>query len=343
MKVLKTIGIVLLALVALWLIAAAIMPKHFEYERSTNINAPKELVFSIIDDVKTQEVWGPWRKEDPTIKATYSEKTTGVGASYSWTSENSGNGTSTTVESTPPSSQKTRVEFEGQGGGDAWFKLEDAEGGATKTSWGMAFDVPWPFNAFMAVTGSGSMNKMFDTGLAGLKEMAEQKAAEAPAATSKFEVKEMDFPGQNYIGIREKVSFDKAMDANYFAQNFGQLMGVLTKAKMEMAGPPTSAYYMWDDANKMADMAISLPIKSAASVNGKGISSFEVPAGKALVIDYYGSYEGIGGAHMAMDEYVKSKNLKQKLPVLEQYITDPETEPDTSKWLTKVIYLMEGM
>jgi effector-binding domain-containing protein len=67
-----------------------------------------------------------------------------------------------------------------------------------------------------------------------------------------------------------------------------------------------------------------------------------VPAGKALVIDYYGSYEGIGGAHMAMDEYVKSNNLKQKSPVLEQYITDPETEPDTSKWLTKVIYLLEG-
>lgn len=342
MKVLKTIGIVLLALVAIWLIAAAIMPKHFEYERSTDINASKDLVFSIIDDVKTMNEWGPWQAEDPTIKTTFGEKTTGVGASYSWTSKKSGSGSSTVTESTPPTYQKSHLEFEGEGGGEGWFKLEDAANGATKTSWGMSFDTPFPFNAFMALMGSGSINKMFDTGLANLKAMAEKKAAEAPASTSKFKVNEVDFPGQNYLGIREKISFDQMANPDFYGQRLGQIMGLLEKMKMEMAGPATNLYYTWDEANKMTDMAVVVPIKTTAAVNGKNISSFEVPAGKALVIDYYGAYEGVGEAHYAMDDYLKAKGLKSKAPVLEQYITNPEQEPDTSKWLTKVVYLVEG-
>ncbi|MBK9015622.1 MAG: hypothetical protein IPM82_17005 [Saprospiraceae bacterium] len=58
MEILKKIGIVLLALLVLALVAAAFMPKHFEYERSTDINASKEVVFGIVNDLKTQETWG---------------------------------------------------------------------------------------------------------------------------------------------------------------------------------------------------------------------------------------------------------------------------------------------
>jgi hypothetical protein len=49
----------------------------FEYERSIDINASKEVVFNIVNDLKTQETWGPWAKEDPTIKNTYNEVVSG--------------------------------------------------------------------------------------------------------------------------------------------------------------------------------------------------------------------------------------------------------------------------
>jgi hypothetical protein len=29
------------------------------------------------------------------------------------------------------------------------------------------------------------------------------------------------------------------------------------------------------------------------------------------------------------------------MPVIEEYVTGPETEPDTSKWLTKIYYLLD--
>ena len=342
MKILKTIGIALLALVALWLIAAAIMPKHFEYERSTDINAPKEIVFGLVNNLTTWETWGPWKKEDPTMVNTYGAKTEGAGASYTWTGEKAGKGSMTIVESTAPSYQKTRVEFEGQGGGDAWFKIEDGESGATKTTWGFAFDVPFPFNVFAAF-GSGEMNKMFDDGLAGMKELAEKIAAEQPAGGgASYAVKEMNFPGRTYVGIRERATFEQTMSSSFFGDRFGKISGLLSKAKFEMAGPPSGVYYEWDESNKTTDMAVAVPVKANTAVSGGGIKAFEIPAGKALVIDYYGSYQEVGKAHTAMDEYIKTKGLTQKPPVIEEYITDPMTEPDTAKWLTKVYYFVEG-
>jgi effector-binding domain-containing protein len=44
---------------------------------------------------------------------------------------------------------------------------------------------------------------------------------------------------------------------------------------------------------------------------------------------------------MALDEYMAEKGLQYIPPVVEEYLTDPGQEPDTAKWLTKVIYFVE--
>ncbi len=336
MKILKLTGLALLGLIALGLIAAAFLPKHFEYSRSIDIDSSKETVYSIINDMKTWEEWGPWKKEDPTMKITYGEKTEGLGASYAWTGETSGKGTITITEETPPTFQKSRIEFEGQGGGDAWFELEDTEGGATKIDWTFSFDVSWPFNIFPAISGDGDMNKMFDTGLSALKVMAEAQ----PSTSGKYKVNPADFPGRTYLGIRETVKFDQPMSADFFADRFGQISKLMQKTKMEMDGPPSGLYFTWDEQTKTTDMAAAIPVKKGTAVNGGKIQTIEVPAGKAFVIDYYGSYTGTGEAHFAMDDYLKAKGITAGSPVIEEYVTDPGNEPDTSKWLTKIYYLM---
>ena len=92
MKIVKTLGYIVLAIVVLALIIGAILPTHYEFERSTDINASKEAVFAAVNDLRTWEQWGPWNKEDTTMVMSFGDVTTGVGASYSWTSQNSGDG-----------------------------------------------------------------------------------------------------------------------------------------------------------------------------------------------------------------------------------------------------------
>ncbi len=44
---------------------------------------------------------------------------------------------------------------------------------------------------------------------------------------------------------------------------------------------------------------------------------------------------------MAMDEYIQANKLEQLTPVIEEYITDPGAEPDSTKWLTKIVYFVK--
>ena len=71
------------------------------------------------------------------------------------------------------------------------------------------------------------------------------------------------------------------------------------------------------------------------------IESFPVGGGLALVINYFGPYAGSIEAHLALDDYMLEKKLESIPPIIEEYVTDPATEPDTAKWLTKVIYFVK--
>ena len=72
-----------------------------------------------------------------------------------------------------------------------------------------------------------------------------------------------------------------------------------------------------------------------------GVSYFTIPAGKSLTIDYMGGYSGMMAPHNAMDAHMKANNLEQISPVIEEYITDPGSEPDSTKWHTRIIYLIK--
>ena len=85
-------------------------------------------------------------------------------------------------------------------------------------------------------------------------------------------------------------------------------------------------------------MAAAIPVKGDAKTKVKGYETMVVPAGKNLHIAYWGGYHGTGTAHMAIDDYMKEKNLLQETPIIEEYVTDPGVEKDSTKWLTNIYY-----
>ena len=123
-------------------------------------------------------------------------------------------------------------------------------------------------------------------------------------------------------------------------ENLPKIFGKLAEAKAEMAGQPFGLFYDYNEKTQITDMAAAIPVKEKAAIE-KGFTTIEIPAQKALLINYYGSYHGTGAAHIAMEKYINANGLKTGLPAMEEYITDPTTEPDSSKWLTKVYYLLE--
>jgi effector-binding domain-containing protein len=67
----------------------------------------------------------------------------------------------------------------------------------------------------------------------------------------------------------------------------------------------------------------------------------DIPASKAVYINYYGAYDRVSEAYRSVKKYLEANKLKQKQPVIQQFITGPTQESDTTKWLTKIVFLVE--
>ena len=338
MRALKIILFVILGLVGVFLALGLIAPKEVSTSRSIVIDAPPELVFNTVNDLSTWDSWSPWKEADPTIESTMGEITVGKGATSSWVSENSGNGKMSITDSTPNESVDVVVEFEGMGQADSGWKIKPAEGG-TEATWQFRTDFPYPWNAMMLFQNfEANIHKDYDRGLELLKGVVEEKARSM--AGGKYhgqEVKTAAMPYRYFVGIRETVGMDKMQE--FYANSLGKAFQGVQKSGAEMAGAPCGLYFTWDEANSKTDMAGAIPVKENAEV--EGLSTFEVPSSQALLVEYYGNYEGLGDAHMAIDEYMNATGVKTVPPAIEEYITDPQKEPDTSKWLTKVYYPLE--
>jgi uncharacterized protein YndB with AHSA1/START domain len=175
--VLKTIGIIVVVLIAGVLILAATKPDNFRLERKATIKAPPEKVFGFLSDFKQWGAWSPWEKKDPAMKRNFGVTTSGKGATYAWEgNKDVGVGNMEIAEVAPPSKLAINLNFVKpfEANNRVNFTLTPAAGG-TEVAWSMEGK-----NKFMSKVMQVfmSMDKMvgpdFEAGLANLKAAAEK-------------------------------------------------------------------------------------------------------------------------------------------------------------------------
>ncbi|MEO0895857.1 MAG: SRPBCC family protein [Bacteroidota bacterium] len=175
--------VVILALVAGGLIL--LTDSEVTVTRTEEIDTPSEFVFAQVNDLKNWPSWMPWSANDETMKFEYPAQTAGVGGSYSWTSENSGNGTMKIVESTSNKSIGTSINFEGMGESKGAWTFDEKDG-KTEVSWSMTSDAGYnPIGRFFNLMMDGMVGPDFEQGLEALKKVAAEKYAQYQAAEKK--------------------------------------------------------------------------------------------------------------------------------------------------------------
>jgi len=173
MKILKIIGLIVLAIIVIAGIWAVTLSGEAHLERTATINAPLEKVFSVTNDFGQNKHWNPWMKIDPETIYTYSENTVGAGAYYSWTSDHDevGNGRQEILEIMENEQVKTQMEFDEDMTGlyTADFILEP-DGEHTKLTW--TFDGKADAigeKVFLATMTEAMVGSKYDQGIADLK------------------------------------------------------------------------------------------------------------------------------------------------------------------------------
>ena len=173
------IGVIVVLIVTL-LVFIATRSDQMHVERTAQINAPADIVFSIINDLHQWGLWSPYDKHDPQMQKTFEGPLTGPGASYAWNgNKNVGAGRLTIVDTKPGELVTMALEFTRpfacQNRVD--FKLVPIAGG-TQVSWIMEGK-----NTFFSKAMSLfiSMDKMvgtdFEQGLVNLNAVAEKRSS----------------------------------------------------------------------------------------------------------------------------------------------------------------------
>ena len=326
--------IILLAIIAIGaLILMAVSPKKMVLTESDTMEAPPTVIYNIVNDFKKWEEWSPWAEMDPNAVNTYSKKTEGKGATWGWKgNKDVGEGFQTITESVPYESINTALKFNGFDGESKSNWTFEKEGEKTKVTWDFdGAETPFVFRPFNLLM-KGKLKKTYKQGLANIRQIVEERAKNKNY--NGFVINEIYVGEKNYVMNRQQVSMENI--TQFYAQNLGALFTKAQGAELEMDGMPSGLFYSWNQSNGTTDMAAAIPTKTPANI--PGFISQTLPDGKAVQVDYYGDYSKTEAAHNAIDAYLKDHGLLVNYPVIEEYVTDPTTEKDPSKWLTKITY-----
>jgi len=173
---LKKVGVVVVALLALLLLFAATRPDSFSVERRVVVQAPPEKIQPLIADFHRWADWSPWEKLDPAMQRTFSGAPAQAGAIYSWQGNKDVGSGRMEVKTAAPDKVRIQLDFiepfEGHNTTD--FLLTPRDGG-TEVRWVMFGPSPFVTKLMGVFVSMDTMiGKDFEKGLAQLKVVAEK-------------------------------------------------------------------------------------------------------------------------------------------------------------------------
>lgn len=333
MKALKIIGIIVAVLIAIVVVLGLVAPKDIDVSRSTVINAPEETVFHNMSTFEGFNKWNPWSKKDPGMVVKDSGVDGSVGATHYWKgNKDVGEGTMTLLKVEPNKSIEYDLYFADMDDHNTGYMTMEPAGEGHKVTWGFRGHMDFPWNAMgMVMNFDKAIGKDFDEGLANLKALCES----APAPTAKYEVRDADFAERNTLSIRKTVAFQDL--SNFFGTHYPKMYEAVTKGGGK-PGTPIAVYYMYDEKGGKTDVAAALPYEGG-KVTSREYAALNLPASKAYTIDYYGPYnDQMKEPYAAMDAKLKELGTDHPEMVVEEYVTDPMTEKDSTKWYTRIYF-----
>jgi effector-binding domain-containing protein len=335
MKAFKTIMFVLGAVIILLVIVSLFLPSKVKVERSIIINTHADVVFNQVNNFHNWDTWMPWNKIDTAMKKFYEGPESGVGAIYRWESKNKnvGVGSMHFTKVVNDSLVEMILAFKGEHReAHSGFVLQELND-STKVNWYIMMDLGWnPVSRYFGLFMDKMMGPDFEKGLKDLKAVSETKPC-----CMKYKMEEMEVKPFTFLSIRDTCS--PVTIGTKMGKCYGEIMAYMGKNGIKQTSPCIAVYHKYE--GNVFDVEMGIPVDKAPKLKDKKIQFTEFKGCKALVAQYYGPYENIGDAHEMMMHRINEHGLKISGACWEEYVTDPATEKDSSKWLTKIFYPFE--
>ena len=176
LKVLLIVALAIVVVAICILALAALKPGRFTIRRSIAINAPRERVFALVNDLHRWTEWSQDRQEESAGQRRYSGPPAGKGAVYEWDGKGSaGKGRIEIVES---SANEIRLQADWQkpfAARNINLFVFEPKGSAIQVTWELDGENVFALKVMTTlVSVDRLMGSHFERGLAGLKAAAEK-------------------------------------------------------------------------------------------------------------------------------------------------------------------------
>jgi len=307
------------------------MPSQMFVEQSLVLKAQPEVIWDQVNCLENWEEWDVWH-QDTNMVGKYEGPECGVGAKNSWTYKNIDDGGSQTiVESREYEYIKTFLDFQKMGTAKSEFFLEEVEDG-TKVTWNLKSESPYPIGRWITtVMVKPGVLAAYEEGLINLNNLTASMKPKPKYSTgdiSRTEVKPL-----NALAMRSEAKVDQIGDE--MGKSYAAMLEYAGNHGAQMAGPPMAIWYEWEDEVMVFDNVIPITKKISGSGDVRFIKTY---SGKVVKTTHMGDYESTQFSWAAMEEYIEANELETNGAPWETYITDPQTEPDPSKWITELYW-----
>ncbi len=305
---------------------------EYHLEKEIYLKQPKSLVYKYINDYHYWENWFAWPSEN--IKFDYNAVSSGKGGSFKW----SGNGESgqmitTSVKDFDSIIQKMKTDS--RESKLTWI-LRDSAGG---TKIHLKIDGKMEFLPKISASMKGGVSSIvsgvFDESLAKL-----DKTLDYEIKTFNVKIEGVvDVPAEFYLyqTVRSKIS---SVPGNISIM-MSKISGFFKKNNIPMAGKPFVSYTLYDEANKIAEYKVGIPVSQEiyTSPGSDVLSGKQLPY-KALKTTVTGDYSHLNAGRKESFDYISKNrlNLNNEIPIQESYIIGQMSEKHPSKWVTSIYF-----
>ena len=324
---LKWFGAGILGLIILFILIAFLLPAGRSVSRSAIINCKPGKVFGYL--IKADQ-WKYWmvRKDWDTSTFKTEVMADGEGAAISI-----GENHSTLSIKSIRQDSVIIIELEASRKEEFQFSNEALDDGTRVT---LQYDVDTgknPWNRWIDYFVGANDGEMLEGWLNLLKVQVENLEDEPELiAGFKFEIREM--PQILVAGVRAKVNLNDP-EGPQFSRWYAEIGNLLANAGLQMAGSPMAIYFGNDSIS--TDIESAVPVSSPGTDNGN-VKFHSFPQTRAIVVKYLGDYANTGLVYGEMTSFMQKKGFERSGAPMEIFVTDPGIQPDTSKWLTEIIF-----
>jgi effector-binding domain-containing protein len=316
--------------VALILIIPLFLPATIEVSAEKVIMVTPAQVFHNAASYTDRNVWDPWLESEPEAEFTLESAPDYVGSTYTWNGKKIRTG-KMVVDSVTFGKYIASSIYFGDDPKPALVEwgLEETEGG-TNITWKFTAGGNYPMGRLMLNMMKSGMKKSFEKGLANLKEYLEENP---PVLSSLGEVTTGMIGPMFALMTGTKGTMEEV--GAQMGQMYMDILNEIDRQGLQMAGAPFSHYLSYDQETGITECLAGIPTLTKGKSSGD-ITFRSYPEMETLMGVHLGPYDEMPVSYGKMMEYIEANQLEVEWESFEFYHTDPESEPNITKWKTVI-------